>query len=276
MGRVAMLQAVQDWYDWAVGRFEPRHKGVGVLAVVKGIKANPRARAQVPADLSSYLTRPILPSGWYPEHDYNVLIELLARYVDCAGGAADVWTTFGRAAARHDIAGERNGLAGDAAGETVGIYRKFAAANARDVAGVFLRLEKIWSLYHDTGQLRVARHAEHASTVVVRISGFRFAFRGLMELQTGFMSEYARLLGLSIQASLVRSTGGGEPCSEWHCRLPQSAEHLATIRALPSLVSSVGPRDALDDGQVLSTIRVTSGGEPMRAGGPAVPKPRFT
>ncbi len=233
-----MRLALPGWYDIAVTRPEPKHKGVGVLAVVKGLKANPRALAQVPAQLANYLSQPILPSGWYPERDYNALIELLARHVDSTATGGDVWGFFGRAAARHDIAGQRDATpsAGEKTSETAGIYRRFRDGIARDVASMFLRLEKIWSLYHDTGRLTVARHPEHAALVSVRVSGFRFAFRGLIDLQTGFMTEYGRLLGLPIQSTFMRSIGSGEPLCEWHCRLPPTAEHVAALGTLP------GPR----------------------------------
>src|SRR5687767_11160969 len=68
---VTCRRTVDPWYDQGMAG-EPRHKGVGVLGVVKGLKANPRAAATVPRDLSHYLSDVILPTAWYPEREYNV------------------------------------------------------------------------------------------------------------------------------------------------------------------------------------------------------------
>ena len=222
---------------------EPKHKGVGILAVVKGIKANPRAKTLIPELLHHYLAEPVLPSGWYPERDYNLMIELLARHVDRSAIPDDVWVFFGRTAAQRDIAGEQGHLPTESRTQTAGIYRKLRIENPRDLAGLFLRLEKIWGLYHDSGRLTVTRHPEHACTAIVRISGFRFPFRGLVDLQTGFMTEYARLVGVQLTGRMVRSVAAGLPFCEWHFRVQPSAESGASIGTLPAPHPSL-PLDA--------------------------------
>jgi hypothetical protein len=211
---------------------EPRHKGVGVLAVVKGLKANPQARDSVPRELAHYLTGTILPTGWYPERDYNVLIELLARSVDKKQVGGDVWAFFGRVAAQRDIAGDQKQIAPSSRTENAGIYRRFGDGNPDDLGGLFSRAGTIWSLYHDTGRFSVGRHALEPSTVAIRLTGFQFGCRGQIDLQTAFMVEYARLVGARITGSVKRSHFDGDAHVEWHYRVQPNEQTLAWLGSL--------------------------------------------
>src|SRR5688572_31793433 len=133
-----------------VSRGEPKHKGVGLVAVVMGLKGSPKATALVPEAQRHYLSDALLPSGWYPERDYNALLMALAESMDRAS-TGDVWAYFGRAAALRDVAGEQSGIPARSRTENAGIYRNFRAGAADDVAGLCMRVAKIWTMYHDTG-----------------------------------------------------------------------------------------------------------------------------
>lgn len=209
---------------------EPKHKGVGLIAVVKGIQASSRATALVPEALRHYLLDPILPSGWYPERDYNVLITTLANSVD-RNAVADVWAYFGRAAAQRDIAGDQNVVPARSRTENAGIYRHFRATNASDVGGMFLRLSKMWGMYHDTGRVVYTRHPRAAHVVVSRLLDFKFPIRGMAELQTAFVVEYARLAGISLIGALEHFGGGSHGC-EWQYQVQASHETLASLASL--------------------------------------------
>jgi hypothetical protein len=70
----------------------------------------------------------------------------------------------------------------------------------------------------------------------VRILDFHFAMRGLAELQTAYIVEYARLSGIELEGSLVRYASDPRSGCEWHFRVasPRScARSLA--RSLASL-----------------------------------------
>lgn len=212
---------------------EPKHKGVGVLGVVKGLKANPRAAATVPKELAHYLSQVILPTAWYPEREYNVLIELLARSVDRKAVGGDVWGFFGQVAAQRDIAGEQKQLPAKSRTDSAGIYRRFRDGDPDDVAGIFTRVVQLWSLYHDSGLLTVTRHPELSTTVVMRLDNFQFPIRGLLDLQTGYMSEYARLLGRVVHGQVKRSVLDGDGYCEWHYRAEPTERAVSSIANLP-------------------------------------------
>lgn len=231
----ACVACHEHWYDRYVAG-EPRHKGVGLLAVVKALKANPHVRDSVPSELQHYLTDSILVTGWYPERDYNVLLELLVRGVDRKLVVGDVWRYFGKLAAQRDIAGEQKNIPAASRTESAGVYRRFGDGDPHDVAGLFARVVTMWSLYHDTGKLSVARHASEPSTVVMRLTGFQFPCRGHLELQAGFMEEYARLVGTRITGSLTRSHFDGAKLVEWHYQVQHNSATLASISTLAEAV----------------------------------------
>jgi hypothetical protein len=214
---------------------EPKHKGVGVFPVVKGIQANPRAEAAVPDAQRSYLAEKIMPSGWYPERDYNVLITLLAGTVD-RSNVPDVWGFFGRAAARRDVAGDQEAIPVRSRTENVGIYRNFRGGQPNDIAGLCLRMAKVWGLYHDTGRLTFSRHARKPALLVARLEDFHFPVRGLAELQTAYITEFARLSGVELKGTLERFAEGQPGRSEWSYQLPATPENLAAMTTLSAEV----------------------------------------
>jgi hypothetical protein len=216
-----------------VGREGPRHKGVGVLAIVEGLKATPQAQRHLPESLKHYLEDAILPSAWYPERDYNVLIEALALGVGRRVRGSDVWHHFGRLAAQRDIAGDQDEIPERNRVKTAGVYRNFRDNDPHDVAGMFQRVERLWRLYHDSGRLSVARAADDTCSVLVRIVDFHFPLRGLVDVQTGYIVEYAHLLGLQVEATLLRSVTDGHLFCEWRCSVERSAQHAAALAALP-------------------------------------------
>jgi hypothetical protein len=209
---------------------EPKHKGVGLLAIVKGIKANPRARKQVTAQLARYMDEPILATGWYPERDYTTLITLLASSIDPKQAGGDVWAYFGRTAAQRDIGGDQREVPERSRLDVAGVYRTFRDVDENDVPGLFLRVTKMWMLYHDTGKLDYMRHRERADTVIVRLSDFAFHVQELSNLQTAYMVEYGRLSGFSMRGERTAYSSTG---CEWQYQLSGSAELLQSMSRLP-------------------------------------------
>jgi hypothetical protein len=70
---------------------EPCQKGTAILPVVEALKAYPDRKRLVPEPLWKYFDDHIVISGWYPERDYFVLIEALAKIVDSKVAGGDVW-----------------------------------------------------------------------------------------------------------------------------------------------------------------------------------------
>jgi hypothetical protein len=213
-----------------VSRVEPKHKGVGFAAIVKGLKASAKAAAAVPEAQRGYLSGAILPSGWYPERDYNVLLITLADSVD-RNAVGDVWAYFGRTAARRDVAGDQEAIPASSRTENAGVYRNFRAAQPNDVAGLCLRLAKIWSMYHDTGRVVFTRHARKSNVVVAKLHDFSFPVRGMADLQTAFSMEFAQLSGLELTGSLERFEAGAPSC-EWHYQVAATPEALSSLASL--------------------------------------------
>lgn len=209
---------------------EPKHKGVGMMAIIKALKANVVARARVPAHLASYLQEPIVATGWYPERDYSELITLLASCIDPKQVGGDVWAFFGRTAAQRDIGGEQHDVPERSRLAHVGIYRKFRDVPDADVAGLFSRMTRVWNLYHDTGRMVFMRHPTKPNALVVRLHDFSFPLRGLADLQTAYMLEYAKLSGFSLRGEHVASWPKG---CEWYYELANQADLGPAMATLP-------------------------------------------
>lgn len=205
-----------------------------MVAVVKGLKADARARAKVPAALSHYLQGSLIVSAWYPERDYNALITVLAASIDPKRVGGDVWAFFGRIGAQRDIGGDQSGVPASSRTDAAGIYRNFRAMDMHDIQGLLLRITKVWGLYHDSGRALYQRHPERANTVVYRVLDFHFPMRGLAELQTAYIVEYARLSGIALEGSLVRYSSDGELGCEWHLSVEPEPEKLRSIAGLPA------------------------------------------
>ena len=211
----------------------PKHKGIGLLPVVQALNADPRAQAHVPDDLRHYLTAKLLPSAWYAEADYERLLQALASGIGRAKLGSDAWTYFGRAAARRDIAGSQEDVPARSRTEISGTYRNLLFPPG-DVAGLFYRISKIWRLYHDSGQVSIARHAESSATVVVQLHDFSFSSRGLVDLQTGYMTEFARIGGIVMRGELARCALGSASLTEWNYHVEARSEHLLSIASIAS------------------------------------------
>lgn len=211
----------------------PRHKGTGVLPVVHGLKMLPGGRDLVPEHLRHYLEVPVLPSGWYPEQDYELLIQALASLIPPESVGGDVWTYFGRAAAQRDLVGLEDIVAEAARIHSVGAYRKLAQGVRGGVANLALRTMKLWSLYHDTGRLTVERSRDDDAVMILRVLAFDFPVRGLIDMQMAYFLEFARLAGLRLEGRLRRATTNGDPFCEWEFSVERTPDNLASLAQLP-------------------------------------------
>jgi hypothetical protein len=216
-----------------VGSKEPRHKGVGLIPVVQGIKANDAARAQVPPSLAHYLTDRLLPSAWYPECDYDALLALLARNVDRKAVGGDVWAWFGRLGARRDVGGDERPLPKELRSGVSGTYRTLMSdVLGMDIAGLFQRGGKLWSLYHDTGFVTATRSPRSDCSVLLRLHDFSFACRGLMEMQTAYFTEFARLCKHVVHGEIA-SIGRDGCAVAWQYSVARTPENLLQVAAMP-------------------------------------------
>jgi hypothetical protein len=211
----------------------PQHKGTGLLPVVHGLRMLPGGRDMVPEHLRHYLERPVLPSAWYPERDYEILIQVLANLIPPARVGGDVWAYFGKTAAQRDLAGQQDAVAPPARLAQVGAYKRLAQGVGGAVAGLAARTMKLWHLYHDTGVLTVARKPDDpATTMVARLRDFRFPVRGLESLQLAYITEFGRLVGVGLEGCVVRSIFDGDPHCEWEFRVEPTPVNIASLATL--------------------------------------------
>lgn len=206
----------------------PQHKGTGLIPLVAGLKVHPGIRSELAPHLHRYLDEALLPSGWYPEKDYLALLEVCAAKMDPATVGGNVWTFLGRAAAQRDLAGDQDSVPPPSRTSSSGLYRQFVKAEPTDPAAFFSRARKLWQLYRDTGTLDLCRRAG-TDLVVLRLSGYQFAFRGLIEIQTAYFLEFARLSGLKLEGRSVPTKGG---VTDWEFSLepgPGIADWIATL-----------------------------------------------
>lgn len=208
----------------------PQHKGTGLIPLVAGLKVHPDIRRILPEHLHRYLDEPVLPSGWYPEQDYVALLEVMAGKMDPATVGGNVWAFIGRAAAQRDLAGDQGSIPPPSRVPSSGLYRQFVKTESTTLPQFFLRAKKLWQLYHDTGTLELCRRPG-TDIVVLRLSGYEFAFRGFVESQTAYFLEFARLSGLKMEGRAVPNAEGD--CTDWEFTLESSPEVAQWIATLP-------------------------------------------
>ena len=215
----------------------PLHKGTGFLHVVEELRRLPDVRRRVPKDLWHYLDETVLPSSWYPERHYALLLHALVSALDPreAGGAP--WSHLGRLSARQDLARDSSsvtpppGESGPPSRAGSGYYRQFVKSGPIDPGAFFLRVKKLWQLRHDTGSLEVTRLSLDPPRVKLRLDGFRFGEAGMAELQTAYVLEFGRLSGIAMHGRLTSSRATGT--TEWEYTLEPGSAITAWPESLP-------------------------------------------
>jgi hypothetical protein len=210
----------------------PRHKGTGLLPIVKALSSSARGIAAVPAHLRQYLEGEIVASAWYPEDDYHALLQILAGLAE-RDGVPDVWTLFGVTGAQRDLAGEQGLVREDLRLESVGVYRGFIGNEATSVASLFRRLVSLWSAYHDSGRMIAEASELDDCSVFTRVTDFKFPARGVAELQAAYACEFARLVGIRMTGRVTRATAAGDAIDEWEYSIQRSPEAVRSIAELP-------------------------------------------
>lgn len=212
-----------------------QHKGTGVIPLLAAIKARPALVASLPDHLQTYLEMPILPSGWYPEDDYHDLITTLARAVTPeVPDDLDVWHVFGVLGARRDVAGNEQDVPEDSRVKSVGIYRRFSPGAGADLSDLFLRLQKLWTLYHDSGEMRIVYDTNWGPKVRAELKDFGFPERGVLQLQISYAVEYAKLGGFEIQGRIVAYGGRSDTALHiWEYQVADTPGNLAALERLP-------------------------------------------
>jgi hypothetical protein len=205
-----------------------RHFGASVIVALKAYSDWPRL---VPERLWKYFDDHVVISGWYPEQDYFVLIEALAKKIDPKSVGGDVWRYFARFSAQRDI-GRSDGTG--AASGVIAVYRNFASGGA-EPEPFFRRAVRIWSQYHDSGTMQLRGGSIETNTVVIRLADFHIPIEGFVRLQGFYLEEFGRLMGLEVASRVVRSTARGDAFCEWEYRLARGAIEDAYVASLPRL-----------------------------------------
>ncbi len=227
------------WYrDPILVAREPGQKGTSVLPVVAALKAHPDRQKLVPQELWKYFDDHLLVSAWYPERDYFVLLEALVKTLDPKALGGDVWRYFARFSVQRDIAGAT--LEGSLPADNKGVYRSFASADAGDPEQFFRRTSKLWSQYHDTGNVHVRGGRAATNAVVTELVGFHIPLDGFVRLQGYYVEEYGRLVGLQIESSVTRSTARGKASCMWEYVLGRTRATESYVASLPPLSVSRG------------------------------------
>jgi len=215
---------------------EPCQKGTSVLPVILALKAHPDRQKLVPEPLWKYFDEHLLVSGWYPEKDYFVLLHALVRTIDPKTVGGDVWRYFAKFSVQRDIAGEDiAGSTPEARSETKGVYRNFAAAAVGDPDLLFKRATRLWSQYHDTGQMVVVGGRARAHSVYVQLTGLHIPIDGFVRLQGYYLEEFGALLGLKLTSKVTKATSRGHSLCEWEYNLPATPACEAYIASLPPI-----------------------------------------
>ena len=147
-------------------------KGVGLLGAVKYLRQRRvAAQATLPAEMHHYLEERICTSSWYPEADKLELIRATARLG--SGPIDQIFETMGEASARED-AHVYGDLHGDGSSPS--------------------RLLALWSLQHDTGELRTTEEAP--GVVRMEIVGYENPSREMCLLTQGYLKGFLRMDGV--------------------------------------------------------------------------------
>jgi hypothetical protein len=213
-----------------VGR-PPSQKGTSVLPVVRALQQDPNAWNFLPPSLWKYLDEPIRVSDWYPERDYWVLLEALVKTLNPDALGGDVYRYFARFSVQLDIGGRAPKGSGAAGSPATGVHGGFATPT--NLANFFRRIALLWSEYHDTGRIEIVGGSPDRNAVVVRLLDFLIPVEGFVRLQGYYMEEYARLIGLELSATVIRSTARRDPHCEWECALGRTKVSEAYIASLP-------------------------------------------
>jgi hypothetical protein len=213
---------------------EPRQKGTSFLPVVENLKTHPDRRKLVAEPLWRYFDDHLLISGWYPENDYFALLQALVKTIDPKTVGGDVWRYFARFSAQRDIAGV-DVTAGDGGSEprveTKAVYRNFAVDVSDDPAQLFRRAGRLWSQYHDSGNMVLVGGRARTNSAYVRLAGFHIPVEGFVRLQGFYLEEFGRLSGVELTSKVTRSTARGHECCEWEytlARTPASEAFVAS------------------------------------------------
>ncbi len=211
---------------------EPRQKGSSVLPVIQRLKAHPDREKLVPEGLWRYFDDHLLVSGWYPEQDYFTLLQALVKTIDPKTVGGDVWRFFAKYSVQRDIAGADAGGGSTAA---KGVYRNFASDAEADPEQLFKRAVRLWSQYHDSGTMQVVGGRARSNSVVVQLVGFTIPIEGFVRLQGYYLEEFGRVLGITLESKVTKSTARGQPLCEWEYVIERNPISEAYVASLPQL-----------------------------------------
>jgi hypothetical protein len=217
---------------------EPCQKGTSVLPVIETLRAHPDRKKLVPESLWKYFDDHLLVSAWYPEQDYFALLQALVKTIDPKAVGGDVWRYFARYSVKKDLAGVVQGSnepPASAGAQPRGVYRNFAAGASGDPELLFRRATRLWSQYHDSGDMRIHGARPRTNTVVVQLTSFHVPVEGFVRLQGYYLEEFGALIGVTLESKVTRSTARGDSYCEWEYAIARTPESEAFVASLPPL-----------------------------------------
>jgi hypothetical protein len=223
-----------------MGAGVPQYKGMGFWPVIAALKAHARGPSELPAALQHYFDDQVVVTGWYPEIDFIALLECLARVLQ-QDGMPDVWTYFGRVAARRDLAGTQELIPVERRVQVAGIYRRLASDEEIGVASWLVRVTKLWHLYHDTGHMVAGRSKALACGAVFRLYGYPLMTSNLAKMHTSYYDEYARIVELRAKVSFAGTREVANRFSEWELTCESEPAILSSLSTLPFLADVAAP-----------------------------------
>lgn len=177
----------------------PKIKGIAVIGVVKLLRRARKAAGEaLPWALHGYLERRILPSAWYPEEDFDLLVRAAGRLQ--IGAHRTHFEGLGRQQAEQDLGG---------------IYRVMLRRG--DPLATLEQLGDLWRLYHDAGTVQVT--FEGADRASVLLTGYPFAGADLCALHTGYLTAALTLAGAEEpMVGKQRCRAAGQGLCRWSVR----------------------------------------------------------
>ena len=212
-----------------------KSKGIAILPIVQALRASSDdVQRALPIELHHYLTDAITPSGWYRDDDWLTLLRALASGVAIDNAPQGAYVMFGRMAALRDLADDQTAVPEAARTDTGGMYRQLTAGKL-DPVGLMRRMAKIWSLYHDSGHIELARDPQRSNVIVYRLDNYALAQtagREVFEINRGYAEEYGKLAGVPCKVLKIYATLS--PSDSWamDVQFPETPANLESIRAL--------------------------------------------
>lgn len=174
-------------------------KGTLVSGVVKALRSDSeRALPLLAPSLRHYLTDRILPTAWYPEHEFWAMVDVTAQL---APPDVDAYRELGRSEAHVHV-------------ETV--YSALSHIAEADPPRLLHRLTHLWPLQHDTGKLSVKTVSPNEAHV--EIVDYAIVSETACRMITGYCEGLFEWIGMNVTIEKLHCRGLGDAECTWRIR----------------------------------------------------------